>query len=146
MGALGAYLGLPKCHLIPEQILKWLGFLIDTCEEKFAVGESKLEKIKAVLEEVIRNPNTTSRNLARVAGKIVSTSPAIMPAALFSRSLFQAIKGKLSWDQIFWTSKEVKQTAEFWRDNIDRLNGRKLWPKPIALRVDVDASGVGFGG
>jgi hypothetical protein len=39
IGALGAFLGLPKCKLTPEQILKWLGFPIDTLEQKFKVGE-----------------------------------------------------------------------------------------------------------
>jgi hypothetical protein len=146
MGALGAYLGLPKCVLTPEQLLKWLGFMIDTCEESFTVGESKLDKIKAVLREVVREPDTTPRTLARVAGKIISTSPAIMPAALFSRSLFQAMTGHSSWDTIFPTPEVVKETAEFWLANIDRLNGRKWWPKSTALRVAVDASGVGYGG
>jgi hypothetical protein len=69
-----------------------------------------------------------------------------MPAALYSRSLFQALKGRTSWDQIFPTSAAAKQTASFWLDNIDRLNGRKWWPKVVALKVVVDASGVGFGG
>jgi hypothetical protein len=113
MGALGAFLGLPKCVLTPEQILKWLGFMIDTCKETFTVDESKLEKIKAVLRETIRQPETTPRTLARVAGKIISTSPAIMPAALFSRSLFQAMKGRSSWNMIFPTPENVKETAEF---------------------------------
>jgi hypothetical protein len=39
-------------------------------------------------------PLTTPRALAGIAGKIVSTSPAIMPAALYSRSLFQADQGE----------------------------------------------------
>jgi hypothetical protein len=69
MEALGAYLGLPKCKLTLEQILKWLGFLINTCEESFEVGESKIEKIKAVLIEMVRKPNTSPRALARVAGR-----------------------------------------------------------------------------
>lgn len=133
MGALGAYLGLPKCKLTPEQVLKWLGFLIDTCEEMFKVGESKLDKLKAVLREAIRKPVTTPRILARIAGKIISTSPAVMPAALFSRSLYQAMRGRMNWYEIFPTPEAVRQTAEFWLQNIDRLNGRKWWPKPVAI-------------
>jgi hypothetical protein len=146
MGSLGAYLGLPKCKLTPEQILKWLGFMIDTFKEVFTVGEKKIEKLKEALAEVIGKPTTMPGELAGIAGKIIATSPAVMPAALFSRSLFQAMKGRISWDEIFPIPQSVSQTARFWLNNIDRINARKWWPKPVALRVDVNASGIGFGG
>jgi hypothetical protein len=143
IGALGAFLGLPKCKLIPEQILKWLGFVIDTYEQKFKVGKAKLAKLKVALHEAVIKPSTTPRALAGLAGKIVSTSPAIMPATLFNRSLFQAMKGKVSWDQIFSNPKSVRSTAEFWLQNVDRLNGRSWCPKSVAMKVVVDASRVG---
>jgi hypothetical protein len=38
------------------------------------------------------------------------------------------------------------KTAEFWLTNIDRLNGRKWWPRKIGLQVRIDVSNVGFGG
>jgi hypothetical protein len=93
VGALRAFLGLPKCKLTPEQILKWLGFIIDTLEQRFKVGEAKLEKLKVALQEAVLRPKTTSRSLAGLAGKIVSNNSAIMPAALYSRSRFEALKG-----------------------------------------------------
>jgi hypothetical protein len=94
IGALGAFLGLPKCKLIPEQVLKWLGFIIDTIEQKFKVGETKIAKLKEALQKAVLKPSTTQRALAGIAGKIVSTSPAIMPAALYSRSLFRRSRGR----------------------------------------------------
>jgi hypothetical protein len=146
IGALGAFLGIPKCKLTPEQVVKWLGFLIDTLAQKFKVGQAKLDKLKVTLQEAVLRPSTTPRALAGLAGKLVSTSPAIMPAALYNRSLFQAIKGKVEWDQIFPNPDSVEETAQFWLDNVDRLNGRSWWPKPVSMKVVVDASGVGFGG
>jgi hypothetical protein len=77
------------------------------------VGKAKIARIKKALQEAVIKPSTTPRALARMAGNIVSTSPAIMPAALFSRSLFQAIKGKASWDEIFPNPDAVQKTAEF---------------------------------
>jgi hypothetical protein len=146
IGALGAFLGLPNCKLTPKQIIKWLGFLIDTLEQKFKVGKAKIAKLKLALQEAVLKPTTTPRALAGIAGKIVSTSPAVMPAALFSRNLFQAIQGRTSWDQLFPNRAAVRKTAEFWLNNIDRLNGQSWWPKPVALKVVSDASGIGFGG
>jgi hypothetical protein len=146
MGALGAYLGLPKCKLTSKQVQKWRGFLIDTCAEMFVVGEAKIEKVKAVLREATRAPSTYPRALAKLAGKLISMSPAVLSAALYSRNLYQAIKGRMSWDQVFPTPVVVKQTAEFWLLNIDKLNGRKWWPRLVSLKVVMDASGVGYGG
>jgi hypothetical protein len=146
MGALGVFRGLPKCNLTPEQLLKWLGFLIDTQEKLFKVGPAKLEKLKAALADLMSNPSTSARGLARIAGRIISTGPAIAPAALYRRSLFQAMKGSITWDQIFPTSELVKETAQFWLLNLERFNGRRWWPRPVSIKVKVDASGVGFGG
>lgn len=82
----------------------------DTCEEMFKVGETKLEKLKEALRKIILKPEITPRILAGIAGKIIATSPAVMPAALFSRSLFQAMQGRISWDEIFPTPKAVTRT------------------------------------
>jgi hypothetical protein len=98
IGALGAFLGLPKCHLKPEQVQEWLGFIADAKEESFRISEKKLSKLKVVLEEAIGKPLVSARTLAKLAGKLISTSPAVLPASLFSRNLFQALKGKISWD------------------------------------------------
>jgi hypothetical protein len=96
IGALGAFLGLPKCHLNPEQLPKWLGFLINTLEQDFKVEANKLEKLKEILQEVLNNPGISARRLARLAGKLISAGPAIAPAALCSRTLFQAMKGSIN--------------------------------------------------
>lgn len=87
-----------------------------------------------------------SRDLARVAGKIISLSPAVVPAALYSRSFFAAITGKVSWDAMLSNPTSVRKTAEFCLGNLDRFNGRAWWPHPVQLKAAVDASGVGFGG
>jgi hypothetical protein len=47
---------------------------------------------------------------------------------------------------VFPNPESVKRTAEFWLTNVDRLNGRNWWPKPVIMQVVVDASGVGFEG
>lgn len=44
---LGAYIGLPKCQFEPLQFLKWLGFMVDSRNQMFLLGESKPEKAKS---------------------------------------------------------------------------------------------------
>jgi hypothetical protein len=85
-------------------------------------------------------------DLAQVAGKIISMSPAVAPAALYTRAFFQSIKGSLLWNALFPNPAEVRETLQFRLDNLDSFNGRPWWPQPISLWVTVDAWGVGFGG
>jgi hypothetical protein len=47
---------------------------------------------------------------------------------------------------LFPTTESVKENVEFWLRNLDAYNGRRWWPRPVELRLEVDASGVGFGG
>jgi hypothetical protein len=146
LAALGAFFGLPKRNLKPLQELKWLGFLLNTLEETFKVAPSKLAKIKAALLEAIRKPCTTTRDLASLAGKLVALSPAVLPALLFSRAIFQAMTEQKSWDTWFPSPKSVKKEAELWLANIDAWNMRPWWPRTIRLSFCIDASAVGYGG
>lgn len=144
--ALGAFHGLAKCQIEPVLVIKWLGFPVDSKNERFEVAESKINKLKETLRLALAKQSVSSRDLAQVAGKIISLSPAVAPASLYSRAFFQAIKGNASWDALFPNPLEVRQTLQFWLDNLDVFNGRPWWPRPVGLQAVVDASGVGFGG
>jgi hypothetical protein len=144
--SLGGFHGLAKCQIEPVQLIKWLGFMLDLVRERFEVGAQKLDKLKDFLRSILSKKAVSARDLAQVAGKIISLSPAVAPAALYTRSFFQAITGHTSWDALFPNPAEVREALTFWLDNLDRFNGRPWWPEPISLRVEVDASGVGFGG
>jgi hypothetical protein len=145
-GALGAFFGIPKCNLWPEQVLPWLGFIVDAKQQIFKVSEAKIRKLQQALDDMIQRPSTSPRKIAALAGKILSVSPAVLPAALYSRSFYLALRRKESWDQIFPTPDDVKQVALFWKDHLEGFNGRQWWPKPVQVRAAVNASGVGFGG
>lgn len=78
--------------------IDWLGFVIDSRLQRFEISAKKLAKVKAALETLLALPRVSSRDLARVAGKIISLSPAVAPAALYSRAFSEAITGQVSWD------------------------------------------------
>jgi hypothetical protein len=146
LAALGAFFGLPKCNLEPLQELRWLGFLLDTLKETFKVAQSNLDSIKELLQEVIAQPSVSNRELASLAGKLVALSPAVLPALLFSRSIFQAMTGHKSWDVHFPNPEAVRKEACHWLENIDMWNGRAWWPQPHKLTLNIDASALGYGG
>jgi hypothetical protein len=70
-----------------------------------------MEKVRATLLAFLDAEFTTPRQLAAVAEKSISLFPAVLPASLYSRTLFQALQGKLGWDEIFPTTDTVRSTV-----------------------------------
>ena len=143
---LGAVFSLPKCQFWPSQTGDWLGFVVDTQAEQFRVSEAKLAKVKAVLSELIDSAEVSPRLLAKVAGKIIAMGPAVLPASLYSRPLFQAMQGRISWDAIFPTPLAAKNAAKLFLEKLDSWNGRRWFPRRILIEAASDASDFGFGG
>jgi hypothetical protein len=119
LAAIGAFFGISKCNFRPLQELRWLGFLLNTLEQSFKVAPPKLEKIKEALKEATSKSVTTNRELA----SLVALSPAVLPAFLFSRAMFQAMIGRESRDAWFPSPLAVREEAQVWLNNID-WNGR----------------------
>jgi hypothetical protein len=90
LSLLGAYFGLPKCHFEPSQEGEWLGFEVISKEELFRVSEKKMQRVRKVLEQCLESETISHRQLAAPAGKLISLAPAVLPASLYSRTLFQA--------------------------------------------------------
>ncbi|GAQ82637.1 putative Reverse transcriptase [Klebsormidium nitens] len=122
---LGAVFSLPKCNLWPQQEGPWLGFVIDTIRQRFAVSPAKMEKLRTALRELAECAEVTPRLLARVAGKVISVSPAVLPAALYSRPFFAAIQAPR---------------------RVERVPAQRWYPRSIAVEAGSDALESGFGG
>lgn len=69
-------------------MIKWLGFILDSTRRTFTVSDSKLDKLKVFIRELLAQPAVSARHLAQVAGKIISMSPAVAPAAQYTRAFF----------------------------------------------------------
>jgi hypothetical protein len=124
----------------------WLGFVIDTPEEKFRVSKTKLAKVKEVLLELTVTHTITHRLLAKAAGRIIAMGPAVLPASLFRRPLFQAIQGRVSWDELFPTPQTARGAAQLFLDCLQDWNGRRWFPCQVLLEAASDAFHFGFGG
>jgi hypothetical protein len=69
--------------------------------EQFCVSEMKLSNVKKTLMELIKAEVVSRRIVAKVANKIIAMGPAVLPASLYNRPLFQALQGHISWDGFF---------------------------------------------
>ena len=63
------------------QIGEWLGFVIITVAMTFQIREAKVRKLKSLLSSAIRDKSSSYRELARIAGSLISVALAsIYPA------------------------------------------------------------------
>jgi hypothetical protein len=120
--------------------------LVETPKQRFSVAPAKMEKVKSSLRELVQAGHVSARQLAKVAGKIISISPAVLPAALYSRPFFAAMQGKLSWDNLFPTPESARNMAKRFLERLDEWNGRRWYPRTITVEAGSDASDTGVGG
>ena len=137
-----------KSHWDPVQIGEWLGFVIDTILMCFRIPEKKVLKLKGLLDSAIQDGFSSFRELARIAGTIISAALAVGPISrLLTRQMYFAIETRSAWDDIIHFPPSLLQELKFWYCNIDCLNGYSIRP-PLATHTVVfsDASDVAFGG
>ena len=137
-----------KSHWSPMQIGEWLGFVIDTISMSFQIPEKKVSKLKGLLDSAIQAGYSSFRELARIAGSIISVALAVGPIArLLTRQMYFAIETRSAWDNVIYFPPSLQLELKFWYCNIDCLNGYSIRP-PLATHTVVfsDASDVAFGG
>ncbi|XP_068713014.1 uncharacterized protein [Montipora foliosa] len=73
-----------ESHWVPMQVGEWLGFVINTISMTFQIPEKKVYKLKRLLNSVIQNKSSSYRELARIAGSIISVALAVGPISIES--------------------------------------------------------------
>ena len=85
------------------QIGEWLGFVIDTISMSFQIPEKKVSKLKGLLDSAIQAGYSSFRELARIAGSIISVALAVGPIArLLTRQMYFAIETRSAWDNVIY--------------------------------------------
>ena len=92
--------------------------------------------------------SSTYRELARIAGSIISVAFAVGPISrLLTRQMYLAIETRSGWDHPLHFSPNLVEELRFWRCNVDSFNVYAIRP-PVTSSTIVftDASDVAFGG
>ena len=76
MTAAGYFIHLEKTQFIASRTFIWLGIGVDLAEGKFFIPENQWTKFLKLVADLKASPAITTRDLERVAGKLVSMSVA----------------------------------------------------------------------
>ncbi len=134
----------------PRQMFDFIGFTIDTVGGMVFIPQTKLERYMKNLHLLLSKRQVFVRELASVAGQIVSAMRAFAPALIYLRQTFSLISkfvdGATGWSNIVILTEEVRADLIWLRDHLKSRNGRFAWRPAQLLVLATDASStVGWG-
>ena len=137
-----------KSSLIPRQVGKWLGVIINTKSLTFHVPKEKIEKLLKNIKQILSQTFCSAKQLSRVAGQLAAMHLALGPIVrLFTRNLYRMIETRESWYHPISLSDEALSELKFWLHNINSKNEFTFKPRPTTSKiVFTDASSFGYGG
>ncbi len=141
---LGLVRALDKGEWEPSTTFKFLGFQLDSVKGLVLVPQEKMDKYKQAIQKILRAGTTTPKELASVAGKMVSILRAFAPALIYVRSAFSQIAKFVDGSQGWWTplvlSSDVKEDLAWILENLAARNGRFMWRPQRIVVVTTDAA------
>lgn len=139
--ALGLCHSVPKCHLLPQQRQQFLGLIVDAQQGRLWVPQEKIHYFRQQLQRALDSGSGTPRQLASLAGMLLSFQPAMHMAPLFARGLFGMLSGQqLQWDVNTPLPQLALQDLHWWAQNLEAANGSRMWRRQATLCMASDAS------
>ena len=149
MGALGWFINVDKSIISPAQLAQFLGLLIDTGRTQFRIPPKKLALMLKQIHEtlaVIRNGGSpSSRTLASIAGRTMSTVLANPLAPLLCADLFESLRTD-DWDAPLADTQDIHTRLTFLAEQLQAHNGAAFWQRPGGMVFAGDAGEAGAGG
>ena len=148
MERLGFSVSWLKSCLMPSHILRFLGFVIDSVRMCFYVPGDKVEEMERLAAQFLAHPtDATFRQLAKLAGKLISTQMAVAPARLFTRETYRCIRPEGDWDATAQLSKGMLDEQGWVLQMLRQFNGSPIRreARQVGLRLMMDASRDGLG-
>lgn len=113
------------------------------------VPEAKLQRFKEEAQRVLGKERITPRELARLAGQLLSFTPAVDLAPLLARGLFHALAEQKveDWDLGFESHKDLVDTLQWCSSAVEQYNGTRMIRRGASSQLVLvgDASEVGTG-
>ena len=154
----GYFLGIPKCFLIPEQVMTYLGIDCDSHKMRFTVPESRATKYIDALQSLLSKQIVFYSEVERMVGKLVSLECAVPAGMWYTRHQYAAMsltgllpdtRKRIKNTTPVYVSSKVKEEWFMWVYFLQQNKGSP-WKtlSNIFVHADVysDASGRCFAG
>jgi hypothetical protein len=145
---LGWFISMKKSHLVPLHKQEFLGMQVDTISTpQYRISGKKLHNIKHEVSRLIKvsqQDKIPVRYLARIAGKCMAVTRAVLPARMFLRNVYKLIANAPTWNSRIYLNLAAVAELSWWRDSLTHWNGRTVINKPPEVVLETDASATGW--
>jgi hypothetical protein len=148
---LGLVINWKKSSLVPQQIIEFLGFQVDSRRMTLTLPEDKIQDIQARCHNLLKRETTTVRHLAKLIGKLTASAQAVLSAPLYYRRLQMQksralLQGHQSYESMVTLTPECKKELRWWIEELEQCNGKTILKPQPDLIITTDASKTGWGG
>ena len=146
--AAGFTINTKKSNFYPTQVGVWLGFLINIIDYTFSAPQEKVNNLMRLISEALSIGMASAREMARIAGTIISMGPGIGPLTrLFTRKMYGFVEDMDTWGRKQKIDVGSTEELKFWKGNLNAINGYKIKDEHIITKVIYsDASDYAYGG
>ena len=141
------YINLAKSIIVPRQLVPYLGFLVDSCNQAFLLLDEKRQKFFNLVNSLIASDYTDVNTLQHLLGKCISFSLAVPGARLFINEINLAIGRGIRSSRPIRISGPPKSEIQHWTF-LESSNGFLPWRAEFHHQVILcsDASSFAWGG
>jgi len=144
----GKRINVTKCHSIPAQQRRQLGFDVVFAQGKFQVHADRWEALKMSASVLLsaRNGGVHARNLARLTGTVIFMHLSLGPVArLYTRHLYALINSMMSLNLWVVLTEEAINELSFWHGLPCLEFEGSIWPPTVgvSVRMASDANDIG---
>ncbi len=145
---LGWSVNFDKCDLEPTTSTAFVGFDIFSQGAQgpwLRVPFKKIRNLRLLLSNALNVCSLPARGLARIIGKCVSMTRAVLPARILLRNAHRCLASRSSWNDRVVLTEACKADFRWWRDALKTWNGAPLLQRSVDIQLQTDASGIGWG-
>ena len=136
-----------KCVVAAVQRFAFLGIEVNIRETRLTISEKKIGYfIRYAVGMLARPGGVTPRDFARVAGLLMSFSPAMQVARLYIRAMYMTVTGRADWDRVLGSPEAALAALSFFVERVRSFNGRSWAQSRVCLSLATDASDFAGGG
>ena len=85
-------MGVPKCCLIPEQYITYLGIDCDTKYGRFLVPQERIDKYLPILQDFLSRQWISFADMEKMVGKLVSLECAVPAGMWYTREQYSTMR------------------------------------------------------
>ncbi len=112
----------------PDQIIEFLGIILDGILRQMRISQERLEEILDDLNSFVHRTSCTKRQLLSIIGKLMFCSKVIRNGAMFVRRLIHLSRGHKSNYSIVTLTHEAQEDIKWWIYSIRSHNGICMFP------------------